>query len=124
MNTENKYVNGECFNSKESFNVQLTEAMLYDRLNTLAAEYSISVEMLVNTAVKRLIDDVDLVRGLRIGKIELKKNYYIFSFSKYEKIVRNTLIAICLRSNGWRSMICLNCSMILESVSVTESDKR
>jgi hypothetical protein len=72
MNTENKYVNGECFNSKESFNVQLTEAMLYDRLNTLAAEYSISVEMLVNTAVKRLIDDVDLVRGLRIGKIELK----------------------------------------------------
>ena len=72
MNTENKYVNGECFNSKESFNVQLTEAMLYDRLNTLAAEYSISVETLVNTAVKRLIDDVDLVRGLRIGKIELK----------------------------------------------------
>ena len=72
MNTGNKYVNGGCNNPKESFNVQLTEAMLYDRLQTLSAEYSVSVELLVNVAVKRLIDDVDFVRGLRIGKIELK----------------------------------------------------
>ncbi|MDE7431225.1 MAG: hypothetical protein K2N34_04835 [Lachnospiraceae bacterium] len=72
MNTGNKYVNDGCNDSKESFNVQLTEAMLYDRLQTLSAEYSVSVELLVNVAVKRLIDDVDLVRGLRIGQIVLK----------------------------------------------------
>ena len=72
MNTENKYTKDECINIKESFSVPLTEAMLYDRLNTLSAEYSVSVERLVNVAVKRLMDDVDFVRGLRIGKMELQ----------------------------------------------------
>ena len=32
-----------------------TDPMLYDRLHTLSAEYSLSVEMLVNVAVKRLV---------------------------------------------------------------------
>ena len=72
MNTENKYTKDECINAKESYSVQLTETMLYDRLNTLSAEYAVSVEMLVNVAVKRLINDVDFVRGLRIGKLELQ----------------------------------------------------
>lgn len=71
MSIEKKYVNDSCIHTKESFHVQLTEAILYDRLNTLSAEYSVSVELLVNLAVKRLIDDVDFVRGLRTGKIEL-----------------------------------------------------
>ncbi len=53
---------------KETFTVQLTSPMLYDRLRTLSAEYDMSVETLVNVAVKRLIDDIDFVRGLRIGK--------------------------------------------------------
>ncbi len=53
---------------KETFTVQLTNPMLYDRLRTLSAEYDMSVETLVNVAVKWLIDDVDFVRGLRIGK--------------------------------------------------------
>ncbi len=53
---------------KETFTIQLTNPMLYDRLRTLSAEYDLSVESLVNVAVKRLIDDVDFVRGLRIGK--------------------------------------------------------
>ena len=44
--------------------------MLYDRLHTLAMEYDLPVELLVNVAVKRLVEDVDFVRGLRIGKIE------------------------------------------------------
>ena len=44
--------------------------MLYDRLHTLSAEYSVSVELLVNLAVRRLVDDIDFVRNLRIGKIE------------------------------------------------------
>ena len=55
---------------KESFSVPLTDPMLYDRLRTLSAEYDMSIESLVNVAVKRLIEDVDFVRGLRIGKIE------------------------------------------------------
>ncbi len=53
---------------KETFRVSLTSPMLYDRLRTLSDEYSLSVESLVNVAVKRLIADVDFVRGLRIGK--------------------------------------------------------
>lgn len=56
---------------KESFIVQITNPMLYDRLHTLSVEYSISEEMLVNIAVKRLIDDVALVRNLRLGRAGL-----------------------------------------------------
>ena len=52
---------------KETFTVQLTDPMLYDRLRTLSAEYNLSAEALVNAAIKRLIDDVDFVRGLRVG---------------------------------------------------------
>lgn len=54
----------------EKFTVQLTNPMLYDRLHMLSVEYSISVELLVNLAVKRLIDDVNFMRNLRTGKIE------------------------------------------------------
>ena len=50
--------------------IELSDPMLYDRLHTLSAEYSLSVEMLVNVAVKRLVEDVDFVRSLRTGKIE------------------------------------------------------
>ena len=56
--------------SLEDFRVRLTNPMLYDRLHTLSAEYSVSVELLVNMAVRRLVQDIDFVRGLRIGKIE------------------------------------------------------
>ena len=56
----------------EKFAVQVTNSMLYDRLHTLSVEYSVSMEMLINVAVKRLISDVDFVRGLRIGRIELE----------------------------------------------------
>ena len=54
----------------KQFTVQLTDPMLYDRLHTLAMEYDLPIELLVNVAVKRLLDDVDFVRGLRIGKVE------------------------------------------------------
>ncbi len=70
MSMENKSVNGENENIMEDFSVRLTDAMLYDRLYVLSAEYSISAEFLVNAAVKRLLDDVDFVRSLRAGKIE------------------------------------------------------
>ena len=55
---------------KETFTVQLTAPMLYDRLRALSAEYDLSVEYLVNMAVRRLMDDVEFVRNLRIGKVE------------------------------------------------------
>ena len=55
---------------RETFTVQLTDPMLYDRLRTLSAEYDLSVEYLVNMAVRRLMDDVECVRNLRIEKVE------------------------------------------------------
>ena len=55
---------------RETFTVQLTDPMLYGRLRTLSAEYDLSVEYLVNMAVRRLMDDVEFVRNLRIGKVE------------------------------------------------------
>ena len=70
MNIEKNGITCEAGTSLEDFSVRLTNPMLYDRLHTLSAEYSVSVELLVNMAVKRLIRDIDFVRGLRIGKIE------------------------------------------------------
>ena len=52
---------------KEIFTVQLTDPMLFDRLRILSAEYDLSVESLINAAVKRLVDDIDFVRSLRTG---------------------------------------------------------
>lgn len=65
---ENKYINQGESDFSEQFTAHLTDPMLYDRLRTLSSEYDLSVEALINTAAKRLIDDVDFVRSLRIGK--------------------------------------------------------
>ena len=54
---------------KELFAVYLTNGLLYDKLNRLAAEYSLPVEALTELAVKRLVDDVELYRALRRGEI-------------------------------------------------------
>lgn len=69
---EGKKGNGESKDIMEKFTVQLTDAMSYDRLHILSAEYSISVEALINIAVKRLIADIDFVRNLRTGKVEIE----------------------------------------------------
>lgn len=53
---------------KENFKIQLTSPILLDRLNILSAEYSISIEFLINVAIKHLIDDIDLVRSLRTNQ--------------------------------------------------------
>ncbi len=53
----------------EDFMVRIASPMLYDRLHTLALEYAVPVEQLVDIAVKRLLDDVDMVRDLCAGKI-------------------------------------------------------
>lgn len=63
---ERNYVNNEKVAEKYTF--QFTNPMLYDRLHTLSAEYSLSVDFLVNVDVEHLINDVDFVRKLRTGK--------------------------------------------------------
>ena len=70
MNSDKNNITCKAGTSLENFSIQLTNPLLYDRLHTLSAEYSVSVELLVNIAVKRMIQDIDFVRGLRIGKIE------------------------------------------------------
>ena len=53
----------------QAYAVYLTDGLLYDRLHALAAEYALPVETLADLAVKRLLSDVELVRGLRNGKV-------------------------------------------------------
>lgn len=72
MVNEGKRVNREGKDITEKFTVQLTDTMSYDRLYILSAEYSISVEALINIAVKRLVSDIDFVRNLRTGKVEIE----------------------------------------------------
>lgn len=71
MFNEDKYISNKNSGSMENFKVEITNPMLYDRLHTLSVEYSLSVETLINVAVKRMVDDVDFVRNLRAGKIDL-----------------------------------------------------
>ena len=56
----------------EKITININDALLYDRLHTLAAEYSVSTDLLVNIAIRRLIDDVELIRKLRAGQIKLE----------------------------------------------------
>ena len=70
MNIDKNCTISEGKPSLEDFRSQITDPMLYDRLHTLSVEYSLPVELLVNVAVKRLVNDVYFVRGLRIGQIE------------------------------------------------------
>ena len=70
MFNQNQGINGRENSSMEILMVRLTDPMLYDRLHILSTEYSVSDEVLINVAVKRLIDDVEFVRGLRVGNIK------------------------------------------------------
>ena len=56
----------------ERITVQLTDPALLNRLQTLAVEYSVTPDILITLAVKRLIDDVDFFRNLRAEKIKLE----------------------------------------------------
>jgi hypothetical protein len=56
----------------EKITVQLSYPMLYDRLHTLSAEYAVPTDILVSLAVKRLLDDVELLRDLRTGKTKIE----------------------------------------------------
>lgn len=72
MVNKNKSIQEKDADSKENFTIHIRIPMLYDRLNTLSVEYSISVELLVNVALKRLINDVEFVRNLRTGKVNVE----------------------------------------------------
>lgn len=56
----------------EIITIQFSNPMLYDRLHTLSVEYNLSADLLINLAVKRLLDDVEVIRNLRSGKIKLE----------------------------------------------------
>lgn len=56
----------------EIMTIQFGDTMLYDRLLTLSAEYNVSADLLVSLAVKRLLDDIELIRNLRNGKVKLE----------------------------------------------------
>lgn len=56
----------------EIITIQISNPMLYDRLHTLSAEYNLSADLLVSLAVKRLLDDVEVIRKLRNGRIQLE----------------------------------------------------
>jgi predicted DNA-binding protein len=62
---------GECNRIKNSdtsevgIYVKITDELLCDRLNILSVEYSISKEILVQEAVRHLLDNVEFIRGLR-----------------------------------------------------------
>ena len=56
----------------EKITLYINDALLYDRLHTLATEYSVSTDLLVNIAIRRLIDDVELIRKLRAGHVKLE----------------------------------------------------
>lgn len=53
---------------QNQFALYLTNGFLYDKLHMLSAEYTIPVEELADLAVKRFVEDVELVRNLRTGK--------------------------------------------------------
>ena len=52
------------------FTLCITNGMLYDRLLRYAAEYSLPVEKIIELAIKRFVDDIELYRDLRTGKIQ------------------------------------------------------
>jgi len=53
----------------KNLSIQLANDMLYDRLHTIAAEYAVSTDFIMNTALTRLISDIDFIRQLRMGQL-------------------------------------------------------
>jgi hypothetical protein len=45
---------------------------LFNRLHTLAIEYTMPIDVLVNLALKRLVEDVDFMCELRAGTVKLE----------------------------------------------------
>ena len=56
----------------EMITIRLSNPMLCDGLHELSAEYSLSPDLLISLAVKRLLDDVEIIRDMRSGKVKLE----------------------------------------------------
>ena len=52
--------------------INFANPMLRDKLNTLCIKYDVSAELIVNLAIKRLIDDIETIRDLRVGKVNIE----------------------------------------------------
>jgi hypothetical protein len=55
---------------EHTLNIKFANPMLFDRLHTLAQDYAIPIETLIELAVERLIENVDFIRKLRASKPE------------------------------------------------------
>ena len=49
--------------------IKLDSHLLHDQLRTLADEYTVTIDLLVNLAVKRLVNDIEQLRKLRAGEL-------------------------------------------------------
>ena len=56
----------------EEVSIKISNPLLHDKLRTLADEYSVSIEVLVNLAIYRLVNDIETLRKLRTGEIKLE----------------------------------------------------
>jgi hypothetical protein len=55
-----------------TINVEIEDYLLYDALHDLAIEYATSIDHLVNTAIRRMVSDIEFARELRTGNFKAK----------------------------------------------------
>ena len=58
-------------NNKNIKNIEFINSKILDTINRLSNEYSVSFDTLVNLAVLKFIDDVNLLRLVRTGNLDL-----------------------------------------------------
>ena len=54
--------------SDKTIKVELEDYLMYDKLGSLAIGYAISIDRLVNHAIRRLVNDVEFVQELRLER--------------------------------------------------------
>jgi hypothetical protein len=57
---------------EQKITIHLVKPIIHDKLYTLAAEYNTTIDTLVNLALKRFINDIETIRNLREGKVDLE----------------------------------------------------
>ena len=58
-------------NKQNIKNIEFINSQIIDKLNIISNEYAVSFDALINFAVLKLIDDVNLLRLLRNGSLNL-----------------------------------------------------
>ncbi len=59
-------------NETQDFALHISNPMLYNELHRYAREYSLPIERLTELAIRRLVDDIELFRGLRTSYLSSK----------------------------------------------------